>query len=66
MEELRQECQQNLEVTQDFLTLRHGELEFWKTKDKSKRRIDLVRVRDEVAHGGQVVADLLMIAQVMS
>ena len=43
-----------------------GELEYWRTKDKAKRRSDLVKAKDEVAHGGQVIADLLTIGQVMS
>ncbi|KAN0071466.1 hypothetical protein V8E54_010062 [Elaphomyces granulatus] len=61
VEELREELKKNLEVTQDFLTNT-----YWRTKDKTKRRSDLVKARDEVSHGGQVIADLLTIEQVMS
>lgn len=57
-EEAQNNLQQFIEITQDFLALRRGELEFWRTL---RRRGDLVKARDEVAHGGQIIADLAMI-----
>ena len=55
-EEYRRNLEQSTELTNDFLTLRGGELKYWKTDDKSRRRSDIIKAQDEVAHGGQVVA----------
>jgi len=55
-EENRRNFEQSMELTNDFLALRRGELEYWRTDDKSRRRSDIIKARDEVAHGGQVVA----------
>jgi len=55
-EENRRIFGQSMELTNDFLALRRGELEYWRTDDKSRRRSDIIKARDEVAHGGQVVA----------
>ncbi|OXV05282.1 hypothetical protein Egran_06950 [Elaphomyces granulatus] len=60
-EEVQSNLQQFIEITTEFLALRRGELEFWRTNDKLRRRGDLVKARDEVAHGGQIIADLAMI-----
>jgi hypothetical protein len=65
-EEYRRNLEQSMELTNDFFALRRGELEHWKTDDKSRRRSDIVEARDEVAHGGQVVADLAMIDNLMA
>jgi hypothetical protein len=52
-EEYRRNLEQSMELTNDFLALRWGELEYWRTDGKSRRRSDIIKVRDEVAHGGR-------------
>jgi hypothetical protein len=42
------------------IRVRRSELEYWKASDKTKKRINLVRA---VAHGGQVIADIMTIEQ---
>jgi len=39
-EEAQSNLQQFIEITKDFLALRRGELEFWRTNDKLRRRGD--------------------------
>jgi hypothetical protein len=63
LDQVKRGLRLSYELTEDFLSLRRGELEYWKTSDKTKRRVDLIRARDEVAYGGQVIADIITIEQ---
>src|ERR1700719_1118993 len=49
LDQVKRGLRLSYELTEDFLSLRRGELEYWKTSDKTKRRVDLIRARDEVA-----------------